>query len=226
MPVITDPETDEYMTASPGSAAGIKAKNRYTHAGETVRAYCQESALTLVAVVCASRAARRPVQRDLPTPAPSPPRTRARVKFIDDLPVLPPENCSLTDAASSNLVQLLHPLQPGALALTDEHTLISLYRANVIEPIAMIRELRDLLSASAVAGKGRSRIIFVNGNEALDSGLPRSKSLEVKMQGAMQVVGTARRETAKLLRSELGPAGIDVCEVVVGRLEYGGADLS
>jgi len=157
------------------------------------------------------------MQRQLLTPAPSPPRGKGRVKFIDDIPTPPPETSLLADPTSSFMVHLLRPLRQGALTMTDEQTLLSLYRASVVEPIAMVRELRDLLSASAIAGKGKSRVIFVNGNEGVDSELMVGSAADGQLHGAMQVVGTARSEAARLLRAELGAVGIDVCEVVVGR---------
>ena len=221
MPIITDPDTDDFKSPPSNIAADIKAKTRYTHAGETVRAYCQESDLTLVAVVCASRTVRPPPQQELPTPAPSPPRAKAKVKFIDDIPTPPEDELLSLPPTSSSLVQLLRPLRQGALTMTDERALLSLYRSNIVEPISMIRELRDLLSASALAGKGRSRVIFVNGNEGMDAdqigSQPSRNTVDEKLlQGAMQVVGSARGEAARLLRAELGGVGIDVCEVVVG----------
>lgn len=98
---------------------------------------------------------------------------------------------------------------------------MSLYRANIIEPLAIIRELRDLLSSSSDVGKGRSRVIFVNGSEGggvegVDDGVKDAAT--TKMEGAMKIISTARAETTRLLRAELGGVGIDVCEVLVGEL--------
>lgn len=223
VPIITDPETDDTLTGSPPS--DLKGKGRYAHAGDTVRAYCYEQNLTLVAIVCASRAPRKSRQIELPTPAPSPPRGKGRVKFIDQVSTPPTQSSPILPAFSSSsevalpLVPFIRPLHPGSLALADDHTLISLYRANIIEPLALIRELRDLLSTSSSVGKGRSRVIFVNGAEGggvdnLDEDV--ASAVTTRMEGAMRIVSTARAETARLLRSELGGVGIDVCEVLVG----------
>ena len=79
----------------------------------------------------------------------------------------------------------------------------------MLDPLSVIRELSDLLSA----GRGRGRVVFVNNG---------GKTVEVDqvvdgvVPGATQMVAAARGATAKLLRKELGGVGIDVCEVVVG----------
>lgn len=79
-----------------------------------------------------------------------------------------------------------------------------------MDPLSVIRELSDLLAVS------RGRVVFVNGGTGTD--LEPENDLEPieGLPGAMKMIGAARAEAAKLLRTELGDVGIDVCEVVVG----------
>jgi hypothetical protein len=184
--------------------------------------------LTLVAIVCAARSPRKPVNHELPTPAPSPPRGRGRVKFVDQVAPSIDHAAPAMPFSNSLSLALVPPrsLQPGSLTLADEGTLMSLYRGNIIEPLALIRELRDLLSSSSEAGQGRSRVIFVNGSEGAVMGVDEgiNGGSRNKMEGASKIISSARAEAAKLLRAELGGVGIDVCEVMVG--ECSGASVT
>jgi hypothetical protein len=79
-----------------------------------------------------------------------------------------------------------------------------------MDPLSVIRELSDLLAVS------RGRVVFVNGGSGVGDELKDDHETIEGLPGAMKMVGAARAEAAKLLRTELGDVGIDVCEVVVG----------
>lgn len=79
-----------------------------------------------------------------------------------------------------------------------------------MDPLSVIRELSDLLAVS------RGRVVFVNGGAGVDAEPEDEHEVIEGLPGAMQMIGAARAEAAKLLRAELGDVGIDVCEVVVG----------
>jgi KaiC/GvpD/RAD55 family RecA-like ATPase len=79
-----------------------------------------------------------------------------------------------------------------------------------MDPLSVIRELSDLLAVS------RGRVVFVNGGSGVGDELEDDQETIEGLPGAMKMVGAARAEAAKLLRTELGHVGIDVCEVVVG----------
>jgi hypothetical protein len=208
MPVVTDPETFTLQTHDSWTRGKNHAnQNRFAHAGETVRAYCLDNGLSLTAVVCASRTPKRP--KTITSPGgtiriipPSPP------SYPDALPIIPDFSPQLP---SSALGLTLPPrLPPASLALSDDQTLLSLYRTNVMDPLSVIRELSDLLAVS------RGRVVFVNGGSGSDEPLEEDEEAIQGLPGAMRMIGAARAEAAKLLREELGDVGIDVCEVVVG----------
>ena len=195
VPVITDPEGPSDDTSF-STKTDFKGKGRFAHAGETVRAYCRESGLELVAIVCAARSPSRSSVIRLGSP-----NYNSKLEIINDssIPASPPPVFALTVPG---------PLHHSALAMTDENTLLSLYRTNVLDPLSVIRELSDLLSA----GQGRGRVIFVKGGK----GVEPDEQEEGTVAGAMRMVGAARSEAARLLRGELGGVGIDACEVIVG----------
>ncbi|BEI86054.1 hypothetical protein CcaverHIS002_0603410 [Cutaneotrichosporon cavernicola] len=176
VPVVIDDCGDAYLSAHtyPHSAfppSPPKRGGRFAHAGDTVRHYCRENGLTLVAIVCAS-----------------PSTSLAPCKNA------PPCPTSLSPS------QRPYPLIPGVtdsgLAHADEDAIIALYRAQVLEPIAVIRALGDMLAASRDTNRTRGRVLFVESTSVIDDSEPG--------------------HTARLLRTELGPAGIDVCEIAVG----------
>lgn len=211
VPVITDPETFTLRPDDSWTHMPRKNMGRFAHAGETVRAYCRDNGLSLTAVVCASRTPKRPKAITSPGGTiriipPSPP------SYPDTLPIVP--DFSPDPRLSRALSTIVQPRLPSsALALSDEQTLISLYRTNVMDPLSVIRELSDLLAVS------RGRVVFVNGS--VESGLQSSNGDEEPLEGlpgASRMVGAARAEAARLLRDELSDIGIDVCEVVVGKL--------
>lgn len=213
VPVLTDPETftlhtDESWTQHHPH----KVKNRFAHAGETVRAYCKDNGLSLTAVVCTPRTPKRPKTVTSPGGTiriipPSPP------SYPDILPIIPDLSPYADSPTSHELSTFNQPRLPtSALALTDEQTLLSLYRTNVMDPLSVIRELSDLLAVS------RGRVVFINGPLDIGSQNDGDEPLE-GLPGATRMVGAARAEAARLLRDELGGIGIDVCEVVVGKYE-------
>lgn len=211
VPIITDPDTVLLYRVD-----GMGPRSHYAHAGDTIRAYCIEQHLALVAVVCAGRSPRTTPTTELLNPVPSPPK---KVKFIDEADVIPADASSKTPRTSTTgpLVPSLKSIRPGSLALTDDSTLFSMYRVNVVDPIAIIRELEDLLSLPLSTGKGRSRVVFVNNHSGTigDSDYTES-SVERRVAGITRVIGTARAEATRLLHEDLGAIGIDVCEVLVG----------
>ena len=93
-----------------------------------------------------------------------------------------------------------------------------MYRANIVEPLAIIRELKDLLAWAPVSGNGRSRVVFVNGETGVGLGDVEESVVhkDDQIAGATRIIATARTEAAKLLRDDLATVGIDVCEVLVG----------
>ena len=210
VPVITDPETFTLHTHDSWTRGkNDESQNRFAHAGETVRAYCLDNGLSLTAIVCASRTPKRP--KTITSPGgtirivpPSPPT------YPDALPIVP--DLSLRLPTSSLGLTLPPRLPPASLALSDDQTLLSLYRTNVMDPLSVIRELSDLLAVS------RGRVVFVNGGSESDDPLNEDEEAIQGLPGAMRMIGAARTEAAKLLREELGEVGIDVCEVVVGEI--------
>ncbi|ORY29787.1 hypothetical protein BCR39DRAFT_531021 [Naematelia encephala] len=195
VPIITDPESSGFITPS-------KAKGRFQHAGETVRIYCRDNGLELVAVVCASQGPRKSEDGgDEEIEPPSTPPTQ--------LPISPSPS-----PTSRGLVPLPAPrhVSLGGIAKADETTLLNLYRTNILDPLSITHELSDLLAATSTTGRGSGRVVLVNGG----SNTVLSTVTDDDESGVMQIVGAARGEMTKLLRKELARAGIDVCEVVVG----------
>lgn len=88
---------------------------------------------------------------------------------------------------------------------------MALYRAQVLDPISVIRSLGDLLASPGTSGGIRGRVLFVESSGSVDD--PEGVS---ERNGATRMVSAARAEATRLLRAELGGAGIDVCEIVVG----------
>lgn len=204
VPVITDPETFTIQMDESWTQVPRKPKGRFAHAGETIRAYCNDNGLSLTAIVCASRTPKRPKTVTSPGGTiriipPSPPT------YPDTLPIVPDFG---PDPHISQAMVVQPRLPSSALAVTDEQTLMSLYRTNVMDPLSVIRELSDLLAVS------RGRVVFVNNTSSTDSD-DDEEPLE-GLAGATRMVGAARAEAARLLRDELSDIGIDVCEVVVG----------
>ncbi|WVF65871.1 hypothetical protein IAT40_000608 [Kwoniella sp. CBS 6097] len=273
-----------------------KWRGRFGHAGETVRAYCRENNLYLVAIVCVPQQAKKMPKSYFPTNSPSDndddddddvgqnrsekeeevsPASRAR-QLRDDwegiakitmgprnvytttmdaiTPAFPPvnvksdvqlpspwpfkpDNSTMSTSSSTSTrsgVPYAHyanpyemiGLSPYALTLTDESTLASLYRSNVIDPLSVIKELTEFMSFTHAIGKGRARVILINGTEGGithgagsgggaggGGGVP---GVVRETRDAMKVVNAARREACGIMRAELRELGIGVCEVVVG----------
>lgn len=215
VPVITDPENSTDYKWSP-TKADLKGKGRFAHAGETVRAYCKENGLELVAIVCAARSPHRPsASRD---DSPRSPQSKTKWDMItgtttprSQYPASLPSAIRSLSIPPSLTISIPRSIHHSSLAMTDEQTLISLYRTNVLDPLSVIRELSDLLSTCA----GRGRVVFVNGGKGVEVDEEEGGLLP----GATRMVGAARSEAARLLRGELGGVGIDVCEVVVGQFD-------
>ncbi|BEJ16892.1 hypothetical protein CspHIS471_0602930 [Cutaneotrichosporon sp. HIS471] len=194
VPVVIDDCGDAYLSAHtyPHSAfppSPPKRGGRFAHAGDTVRHYCRENGLTLVAIVCAS-----------------PSTSLAPCKNA------PPSPISLSPSRRP------YPLIPGVtdsgLAHADEDAIIALYRAQVLEPIAVIRALGDMLAAPRGTDRTRGRVLFVESTSVIDDSEPGH--VFNGLSHSAQMIAAARAETARLLRTELSPAGIDVCEIAVG----------
>lgn len=195
-----DDSGDAYLSAQtyPHSAfppSPPKRAGRFAHAGDTVRHYCRENGLTLVAIVCAAptTSMSSPLKNhDLPSPLPLSP-TRP-------YPLIP----GVTDSG---------------LAHADEEALINLYRAHVLEPISVIRALGDMLAAPSGVNRARGRVLFVESTSMIDESEP--DHVFGSLSSPSRMIGAARAETARLLRVELGGAGIDVCEIAVGKCSSG-----
>ncbi|OCF40069.1 hypothetical protein I317_06144 [Kwoniella heveanensis CBS 569] len=256
-------------------------RNRFGHAGETVRAYCRENNLHLVAIVCAPRNApkvRKPHFLTSPSPeegseehtlSPAKKAQQMQDDWEGIASIGPQYLFSSTCTDNGGVRQRSHPhstppwaapsslstkghrssdsvtsaststsprtglpyahdvnpyemigLSPYALTLTDESTLASLYRSNVIDPLSVVKELTEFMSFTHAIGKGRARVIFINGG--LEGGISEVKngneSIDREAKGAMRVVNAARREARKIMRKQLRGLGIEVCEVVVGAM--------
>lgn len=197
VPVVIDDSGDAYLSAHtyPHSAfppSPPKRGGRFAHAGDTVRHYCRENGLTLVAIVCAAPTTNLSSSKshDLPSPLPlSPSRP---------YPLIP----GVTDSG---------------LAHADEEVLMGLYRAHVLEPISVIRALGDMLAAPSGANRARGRVLFVESTGMIDDSEPGH--VFSSLSSPSRMIAAARAETARLLRAELGAAGIDVCEIAVGESE-------
>ncbi|WVQ78838.1 hypothetical protein IAT38_000929 [Cryptococcus sp. DSM 104549] len=246
VPVIVDPEgnaEDAYVgELKKDPAVAVKeGGSRFGHAGETVRAYCRDNGLSLVAIVCASRKTKSYQPQPGHSVVQGISGANSKTSNDDEAREENPLTASFAATAPSTFL----PLHPGlphilpatALSMASEDTLLSLYRTNVLDPLCVIRELSDLLSSHSPVpgdensssnrprGRGRGRVIFVNGGSGVgiseledDQEVPDGggSGLGVGVQGAIRMIGAARSEGAKLLREELEGAGIDVCEVVVG----------
>ena len=221
VPVITDSDNDADQF-SPESE--LKARNRHAHAGETVRAYCLDNQLVLAAVVCAARSVSPSCLLSTPgteSPPVSHPAAPKRVAFTDadfdinvDSDDVKPVPSVITRPIKPVLKTQKTTLPSTTLTMTGERTMISLYRANIIEPLGMIRELRDLLSHSQNIGRGRSRVIFINELEMYQDDAMEGANSAGK--AALRLMAGARGNMAQVLRKELAQLGIDVCEVVSG----------
>lgn len=193
VPVVIDDSGDAYLSAHtyPHSAfppSPPKRGGRFAHAGDTVRHYCRENGLTLVAIVCAAPSTGVSLSKhDLPSPLP--------LSLSRPYPLIP----GVTDSG---------------LAHADEEALIALYRALVLEPIAVIRALGDMLAAPRGVNRVRGRVLFVESTSMIDDSEPGH--VFSGQSSPARMIAAARAETARLLRTELGPAGIDVCEIAVG----------
>jgi hypothetical protein len=111
--------------------------------------------------------------------------------------------------------------------MSDERTLVDLYRANILDPLAIIRELSDLLTDAQVAGRGRGRVVFVNGENLGGIGIGATDTdatYREEVTPAARLVSAMRSETARMLREELDVMDVDVCEVVTGELDWSACD--
>lgn len=193
VPVVVD-DSDDGFLSYPASAPPSPPKRggRFAHAGETVRAYCRDNGLALVAIVCAA-----------PSGLPGrPPRSPDIPHTLAD--TLPTDVAPIIDLPASSLVR------------ADEEALVALYRAHVLDPLCVVRALGDLLAQPRGAGSPHGRVLFVETSGCVDELELRAPSFGAPA-GAPQMIATARAETARILRSELASAGIDVCEIVVGK---------
>ncbi|KAL1410722.1 hypothetical protein Q8F55_001664 [Vanrija albida] len=192
VPVVIDDSGDGFLAYPPSAPPSPpKRGGRFAHAGETVRAYCRDNGLALVAIVCAAPSAlpgRPPRSPDIPH------------TLADTLP---------TDAAP------IINLPSSSLVRTDEEALVALYRAHVLDPLCVVRALGDLLAQPRGVGSPHGRVLFVETSGCVEELELRVPSFGAQ-GGAPQMIATARAETARILRGELASAGIDVCEIVVG----------
>ncbi|TXT16092.1 hypothetical protein VHUM_00595 [Vanrija humicola] len=191
VPVVVDDWSDGYLYNGSAPPSPPKRGGRFAHAGETVRAYCRDNGLALVAIVCAA-----------------PPALPGRMPRSPDTPH------TLDDTLPTDVAPIIS-LPASSLVRADEEALVALYRANVLDPLSVVRALGDLLAQPRGDGSPHGRVLFVETSGCVDELELRVPSFGVPA-GAPQMIATARAETARILRSELASAGIDVCEIVVG----------
>lgn len=179
----------QYYTSPPSPPKGSTAAGRFTHAGDTVRAYCNENNLALVAIVCAAPSTSHTAPRSPNSPQPMTPPNRNEAP----IPGVP----------------------SGALTQTDEESLLALYNAHILDPLNVVRALGDMLVSPRGTGRPHGRVLFVEAAGTVEDADLRS-AFGAPDGGAGRMIAAARAEAASLLRKELSYAGIDVCEVVVG----------
>ena len=226
VPLIVDPSENDSLSWTPSHPMkASNAERRYAHAGETIKAYCRDNQLTLMAVICASEDPTRPTQLS-PATITWPVAKKARFRDQADdgvrlrLPSAKPYHDNpMRDNALVGNPPAGAPIPSGppitripapSMSLANEQTLLALYRSTILEPLAVINEVSEQLSASSQSGRGRGRVVFVNTDPVSHNGDKTGNYF------AGKVIGAARSEAAKLLRGQMGPHGIDVCEVVVG----------
>ncbi|WVW80241.1 hypothetical protein I302_102219 [Kwoniella bestiolae CBS 10118] len=284
VPVIIDPEgiSGDLSTSARGDLKKAQSpvemeeggEGRFSHAGETVRAYCKENKLTLVSIVCINRKV-----KSLPSKAPPQDFSRfSRGTSRDYVNTLAPQvspvamqRSSSAPSSPSNLagqgqtstatttkeaaskpvagqpapsstsgkLPPLPTLPASSLITTDEQTMISLYRSNILDPLAIIKELSDLLSVSFLRGYSKGRVVFISGegdgrivelndqkdeddwkwdyhnyeNSEREYEEPEYYRTERRV---VRFVDGIKRDMFGVIRGELGRVGVDVCEVVVG----------
>lgn len=198
VPVIIDSSGDaflsshvQYYTSPPSPPKGSNTAGRFTHAGDTVRAYCHENNLALVAIVCAAPVSSRAAPKSPNSPQAMTPPSRNEVP----IPGVP----------------------SGSLTQTDEESLLALYNAHILDPLNVVRALGDMLVSPRGSGRPHGRVLFVEAAGTVEDADLRSV-FGAPDGGAGRMIAAARTEAASLLRKELSYAGIDVCEVVVGEL--------
>ncbi|EKC99239.1 hypothetical protein A1Q2_06439 [Trichosporon asahii var. asahii CBS 8904] len=196
VPVIIDSSGDaflsshvQYYTSPPSPPKGSNTAGRFTHAGDTVRAYCHENNLALVAIVCAAPVSSRAAPKSPNSPQAMTPPSRNEVP----IPGVP----------------------SGSLTQTDEESLLALYNAHILDPLNVVRALGDMLVSPRGSGRPHGRVLFVEAAGTVEDADLRSV-FGAPDGGAGRMIAAARTEAASLLRKELSYAGIDVCEVVVG----------
>lgn len=197
VPVIIDSSGDaflsshvQYYPSPPSPPKGSAKAGRFTHAGDTVRAYCHENDLALVAIVCAAPSTSRSAPRSPNSPQPLTPPGR------DNVPI--------------------PGVIAGSLAQADEESLIALYNAHILDPLNVVRALGDMLVSPRGTGRPHGRVLFVEAAGTVEDADLACAFGAPPDGGAGRMIATARAEAASLLRSELSCAGIDVCEIVVG----------
>lgn len=198
VPVIIDNSGDaflsshvQYYTSPPSPPKGSPTAGRFTHAGDTVRAYCHENGLALVAIVCAAPSALR-----------SAPRSPNSAQQL----VTPPKKGE----------KPLLSIPSGALSQTDEETLFAMYNAHILDPLSVVRALGDMLVSPRGTGRPHGRVLFVEAAGTVEDA-DLASAFGAPDGGAGRMIAAARAEAANLLRKELSYAGIDVCEIVVGK---------
>ena len=134
---------------------------------------------------------------------------------------LPPSPPSLPSVDRDMLESITPPemdrveiaLPRRGLLSADESTLLGLYRANVLDPLTAVRELRDLLVATPKRVRN-ARLVFVNAQSLAGAGSTGREGVD---DTVLQVITAARSETIRLLRYDMAEEGVEVCEVIAGR---------
>nr|XP_019001786.1 uncharacterized protein I203_05493 [Kwoniella mangroviensis CBS 8507]OCF65247.1 hypothetical protein I203_05493 [Kwoniella mangroviensis CBS 8507] len=286
VPVMVDPEgiSDHLSSSARGdlkrSTNSIKeemGEGRFSHAGETVRAYCKDNKLMLVSIICINRKSKVVFRSDQGNngfnlrSAGSTEGTREDLDHTNGSPVMmqrslsapstsnsasndahspPPKEDERKDTTSANsntistgtgtLINkrpsepIIPPSLPStSLTMTDEHTMISLYRSNILDPLAIIKELSDLLSVPCTQGYSNGRIVFIDGekanqgriielndytysDEAVVGAQEGGSEFHESRNKVVEFIYGVREKVVGIVREEMRGIGVNVCEVIVG----------
>ncbi|WWC96850.1 hypothetical protein V866_003725 [Kwoniella sp. B9012] len=287
VPVMVDPEgiSDHLSSSARGdlkrsinsNAKQEMGEGRFSHAGETVRAYCKDNELSLVSIICINRKSKEmsevyqgnngfnlrspgsnegtredhtdgsPVMMQRSLSAPSTSNSNSTSIDIHSPPAKEGERNTTTSANSNTITTgtgavinskpsgpIGPPTLPStSLMMTDENTMISLYRSNILDPLAIIKELSDLLSVPCTQGYSNGRIVFIDGEKANQGRIIELNDFysysEEGEEGegvrsefyknenkVVEFIHGVRERVVGIVREEMRGIGVDVCEVIVG----------
>ncbi|WVQ65018.1 uncharacterized protein L199_003188 [Kwoniella botswanensis] len=286
VPVMVDPEgiSDHLHSSARGDLkrstnSNVKeemGEGRFSHAGETVRAYCKDNELSLVSIICINRKSKVMSEEYQGNNGSNLRRAGSnegtREDHTDGSPVMMQRSLSAPSTSSSNSTPInvrspppkegersittsahTHTITTGtgtvinskpsgpislptlpsiSLMMTDENTMISLYRSNILDPLAIIKELSDLLSVPCTQGYSNGRIVFIDGEKANQGRIIELNDYsysEEEEEGegvrpefyknenkVVEFIYEVRERVVGIVREEMRGIGVDVCEVIVG----------